>query len=284
MTAIASFFRAIYGNKKAFIGFIILLFFVLMATVGPYLFKLNLAINYDARYQGPSWQHWLGTDYAGRDTWAQIVNGSKDVLAVAFWTALITLLIGSVVGMVAGLVGGIVDQFIMIVINLVLTIPSFSLNLILAAIFSIQSTVAFGLLLSITGWAPLALGVRAQVLSIRERDFITVAKLMGINRVNIVFRELAPNIASFLTIAFINIAGGAIQASVGIMLLGLAPFSLTNWGEMLAMAINQTGGMYDSNAVYYLLAPIVCLFLFSLGCFFFANGIDDFFNPRLRRQ
>ncbi|MCL6441924.1 MAG: ABC transporter permease [Alicyclobacillus sp.] len=284
MLAIRDFFRTIYTNKKALVGFIILVFFMLMATVGPHIFKLNMAVNFDNRYQPPSWHHWLGTDYAGRDTWDEVVYGSRDVLQVALWTAIITLFVGTIVGMVSALIGGIVDQMILMIINLVLTIPGFSLSLILAAIFSIQNAIDFGLMLSITAWAPLALGVRSQVLSFRERDFITVARVMGMGNFHIIVKELMPNVVSFLTINFISVGAGAIQASVGIMLLGLAPFSATNWGEMLTMAVQGTGGVFNPSGIYYLLSPIVCMSLFTLGCFLFANGIDDFFNPRLRRQ
>ncbi|GGJ03834.1 peptide ABC transporter permease [Alicyclobacillus cellulosilyticus] len=265
-------------------GFVILVFFILMATVGPRIFPFNTTVNFSARYQPPSWHHWLGTDYAGRDIWTEIVYGSRDVLLVAFWTAVITLFIGTLVGMLAGLIGGFVDQVIVALINLILTIPGFSLSLILAAVFSIQNAVEFGLLLSITAWAPLALGVRSQVLSLREREFVTIARIMGMSKFHIIFKELMPNVISFLTVSFIGVGSGAIQASVGIMLLGLAPFSATNWGEMLTMAVQGTGGVFNPRGVYYLISPIVCMSLFTLGCFLFANGIDDFFNPRLRRQ
>ncbi|MCL6442927.1 MAG: ABC transporter permease [Alicyclobacillus sp.] len=283
MTAIVRFFTTIYYNRKAFIGFILVVLFVLMAIFGPVLYHFNTAVQYDSRFLPPSFQHPLGTDYAGRDTWTEIVIGSRGVLQVAFWAALISLAAGVVVGTLAGFVGGALDQIIVMIINVVLTIPGFSLNLILAAIFAVTNPVAFGLLLSITAWAPLALGVRAQILSLRERDYITVAKLMGMDKRYILFSELMPNIMSYLTINFIQAASGAVQASVGIMLLGLAPYSVTNWGQMLNIAINQNGGISNPSGLYYMFAPILALVLFTFGCFLFANGIDDFFNPRLRQ-
>ncbi len=282
MSVVVRFFTTIYYNKKALIGFILVVFFVLMALIGPLFFHFSTAIDYSARLDPPSFAHPLGTDFAGRDTLTEIVIGSQQVLSVAFWAALISLSAGVVIGILAGFIGGVVDEILMIIINLVLTIPSFSLNLILAAIFSVTSPVAFGLLLSVTAWAPLALGVRAQILSLRERDYITVARLMGLGKGYILTRELLPNIVSYLTINFIQSASGAVQASVGIMLLGLVPYSVTNWGQMLNIAINQNGGLSNPSGVYYMLSPILALTLFTFGCFLFANGIDDFFNPRLR--
>lgn len=282
MANVIRFFTTIYYNKKAFIGFLLVVFFVVMAVIGPVFFHLNTSVNYNERLAPPSWQHILGTDFAGRDTFTEIVIGSRNVLSVAFWAALISLSAGVIVGILAGFVGGALDQVLMVIINMVLTIPSFSLNLILAAIFSVTSPVAFGLLLSVTAWAPLALGVRAQILSLRERDYITVARLMGLGNGYIISRELLPNIASYLTINFIQAASGAVQASVGIMLLGLVPYSVTNWGQMLNIAINQNGGLSNPSGAYYMVSPILALTLFTFGCFLFANGLDDFFNPRLR--
>lgn len=282
MASVFRFFSAIYYNKKAFIGFILVMFFVLMASVGPMIYHLDTAIHYGDRLAPPSWKHILGTDYAGRDTFTEIVIGSRQVLETAFWAALISLTTGAIVGMVAGFVGGLLDEVLMVIINVVLTIPSFSLNLILAAIFSVQNAVAFGVLLSVTAWAPLALGVRAQVLSLRERDYITVARVMGLGRGYIIGKELLPNIMSYLTINFVQSASGAVQASVGIMLLGLVPYSITNWGQMLNIAINQNGGLSNPGGLYYMASPILALSLFTFACFLLANGIDDFFNPRLR--
>ena len=105
---------------------------------------------------------------------------------------------------------------------------------------------------------------------------------MGLNSIYIVFREVLPNMVSYLAINFITIMQSSIVASVGIMMLGFAPYTPTNWGVMLNSAIRQ--GLTNPEATYYLLAPIMCLALFQMGCIFFASGIDDVLNPRLRDQ
>lgn len=282
MQAVADFIWVICRNRRSLLGLLILSFFILMATVGPLIFELNMTISFDNRYQPPSWEHWLGTDYGGRDTFIQLVYGSKEVLTVAFLAAIITLLIGAFLGMVSGLVGGRLDYGIMLITNLFLTVPAFPILIILAAIFSIRDPISFAIVLSIWSWPGLTRAVRSQIISLKERDFIVICRVMGMSIPHIIFKELMPNITSYLSINFILIMRGAIVASVGIMMLGLAPYSPTNWGQMLSLALSQTGGIFNPQGYIYLLSPIVTLALFQLGAIFFANGIDEALNPRLR--
>lgn len=280
--AIKAFFATIYRNKKAFVGMIILLFFLCMAVFGPMVIHLNMTVQYNERYQGPSLHHLLGTDYAGRDTFGQVVYGSRDVLLIGFFASLFTIIIGVIVGTVSGLIGGKFDTILMFITNLFLTIPSFPAMMIIAALFSITNPILFAVILSAWQWAGLARAVRSQIFSLKQREFIKVCRVMGLGTGYIISREIMPNIASYISISFIQTIQGSIVASVGLMLLGLAPFSITNWGTMLNLAIQNTGGIFNPRGYYYLLAPIVCLSLFQMGSIFFSNGIDDAMNPRLR--
>jgi len=272
----------IWRNKEAFVGFLILLFFFLMATVGPEVVPLEMTSHYAQRYQPPSAVHLLGTDYAGRDVWALIVHGSRDVLFVAFLAALFTITIGITVGMLAGLQGGIVDTLLMILTNAVLTVPSFPVMLIIGSVFRVRNAVAFGALLSIWAWGGLARATRAQVFSLKEREFIEVARVLGLGTFHIIFQELLPNIMPYVTINFLTTMRGAITASVGLMLLGLIPFSSMNWGMMMNMAMTQSGAIYLPQALSYVLSPMMAIVLFQLGAVFFAHGLDEVLDPRLR--
>ncbi|MCL6442849.1 MAG: ABC transporter permease [Alicyclobacillus sp.] len=244
-----------------------------------------MAINYAERFQPPSWQHILGTDYAGRDIFIQLVYGSQQVLIVAVITAFFTIVIGTILGMAAGLIGGRLDHFLMVITNLFLTLPQFPVYIILGAIFStsLQNYIAFGFVLSIFGWAGLARAVRSQVLSLKEREFIVICRVMGRRNRAIIFKELLPNITSFLAINFIFSMRGAMSASVGVMMLGLVPYNEQNWGNMLNQALSSAAGIFDPRAYLFILAPIVCLALVQLGTVFLANGLDEALNPRLRR-
>jgi len=272
----------IWCNKRAFVGFLILFFFFLMATVGPEVVPLDMKSRYAERFQPPSLAHPLGTDYAGRDVWALIVHGSRDVLSVAFVAALFTIVIGITVGMLAGLRGGLTDTLLMILTNAVLTVPSFPVMLIIGSVLEVRNVITFGALLSFWAWGGLGRAIRSQVLSLKEREFIEAARVLGLSTFHIIFRELLPNIMPYVTISFLTTMRGAITASVGLMLLGLIPFSSMNWGMMMNMAMTQSGAIYLPQALSYVLSPMMAIVLFQLGAVFFAHGLDEIFDPRLR--
>lgn len=282
MQGFIDFWKVMYRNKKAFTGTVILSIFILMAVVGTRVVELDMTVDFVNRYQTPSFQHWLGTDYAGRDTWAQVVHGSKEVLTVGFLAAVFTIIIGFTIGATSGLLGGIVDTILMFITNIFLTIPSFPIMMILASIVTVKNPIVFAFILSIWSWAGLARSIRSQILSLKHRDFIVVCKLMGLSNRHIIFKEILPNLVSYIAINFIMTIQSAIMASVGLMMLGFAPYSPTNWGLMLNLAISNTGGIFNSRGYIYLASPIVCLALFQMGCVFFGNGLDEALNPRLR--
>jgi peptide/nickel transport system permease protein len=255
-----------------------------MAVVGPYIIPLDTQTNYVERLQLPSLEHPFGTDYAGRDTLSQFVHGSRNVLVVAFLSALFTLLIAFIMGTVSGVMGGTVDAILMFITNIILTVPSFPIMMVLSMVIKISDPVTFGLVLSIWSWAGLARAIRSQILSLKQRDFIEASRILGLGLPHIIFAEMLPNITSYIAINFIMIMRGAITASVGLMVLGLVPFSSTHWGMMLQMAISNTGALYGSSAIIYFLVPVLGIVFFQMGCLFFANGLDEALNPRLRAQ
>lgn len=269
-------------NKRAFFGFSLLVLYILMATVGPLIVKLDMKIDYLNRYQAPSFSHWLGTDYAGRDIFAQIVHGSSDVMVIAFSTAVFATLAAICIGIFSGLMGGKIDSFIMRTVDIFLTLPQFPIMAIFAGLFQIKHAITFGMLLAFFSWAGLARAIRVQVLALKNKEFIEVCSIMNMPIRHIIFKELLPNMVPFISINFINIAKGAIVASVGIMLLGLVPLSVTNWGMMLNIAAKQTGAIYVPRALPYFLSPIFFIVMFQFALINFAAGIEELFDPRLR--
>lgn len=276
-----SFFRVICRNKQALIGLILLIMFATMAIWGVFV-KVDMTVQYEQRYAAPSFQHILGTDYAGRDTFLQLVKGSTDVLTIGMYAGIITLVIGFVIGAIAGFSGGWLDVVLTFLTDLFLTVPTFPLMMLLATTFNITNNIAFAVVLSVFSWSGLARSIRAQILSLKEREFIVVCRAMGLKMPYIIFKEIMPNITSYLAINFIMIVQNAIVASVGLMLLGLSPYSPTNWGMMLNLAIKNTGGIFNPKGYYYLLSPMLCIALFQMACIFFSSGLDEALNPRLR--
>lgn len=278
--SVGSGFKKLFSNKQAAVGFCIIVFFVLVAIFGPLIFPYDVATNYAMRFQPPSWEHPFGTDEMGRDIFRQLISGTGSVLQIAFYTGLITVFIGTILGIISGYLGGIVDKLIQGLTNIVLTIPSFPVFLMLAALFTIERPIELALALSAWSWAGLCRSVRAQVMSIRERDFIQICAVMRMSKFHIIVKELFPNIISYVLINFIVAVRNAITGSVGIMMLGLAAYDPTNWGSMLERARNI--GLINSKVVPLLLAPLFAIIIFQIGTILLSNGMDEIMNPRLR--
>ncbi len=277
-------FKIIRRNKRAFFGFVMLCLFFLMAIFGPMLVPLDMTPDYMHRFLPPCKEHILGTDYAGRDIFAQIVHGSRDIMLIAFSTGFFGILLAISIGISAGLLGGRFDAIVMRIIDVFLTVPSFPVMAIFAALFRISDPITFGLILALWSWPALARSIRSQILTLKKKEFVEVARVMGMSTSHIMFKELMPNIMPYITINFINISKGAITASVGIMLLGLVPLKVENWGMMLNLAAFQSGAIYIPRAWSYLLSPMLAIILFQYSLINFASGVDELFDPRLRTR
>lgn len=284
LKTIKEFFKVIFRNRQATIGLIILLFFILMATVGVRITPLDMTVDYVNRFEKPSFQHILGKDYVGRDIWAQVVHGSRDVLTLGFVTGILSLSLGIVMGSIAAFVGGIVDTFLSFVINVSLTIPAFPMMLILAVAFNVQNVWAAGFILAVVSWGGTARIVRSQILSLKQAEYIKACRIMGLGTFYIIFREILPNTVPLLAVQFIGLFQSGIASSMGMMLLGVLTYKPTNWGVMLSLALQNTGIAYNPDGLIYFMTPVICLALLQLGCIFFSSGLDEAFDPRLRTE
>ncbi len=281
--------KILVRNKKALAGFIITLGYILMAVVGPHL------VPYPKNYTcpiylpptilkwPPSLEHPLGCDYFGADIWSEIVWGAPSILQIAFTAGFITTIVGITVGMIAGFLGGKVDAGLMTATDIVMVIPGLPLLIVLSTVIRSTNPFVIGAILSVTAWAGLARSIRSQVLSLRNREFIEAAKALGLPTRHIVFREIMPNIMSYIAINFIFATTGAIYSSVGLYFLGMLPFSTVNWGIMLNWAYTQ-GALSSLSTIHYLLAPIIAIVGFQTGLILFSYAIDEMFNPRLRTE
>ena len=277
-------FKILLRNKKAFFGFLVLVIFLFMATIGPEIVTLDTTIDYENRYAGISLDHWLGTDYSGIDIFAQVVHGSRDVLTVAVLAAIMTIIAGFVIGATAGFLGGWVDIVLSFIAKIILTLPQTPVFMILAVRMDISNMFVFALILSIFNWAGLAMQIRAQILSLKERDFMLCNRMMGMGNFYIIFKEILPNITSYLAINFVMTMSNAITASVGLMLLGIVSYKSTNWGAMINLAKAANGGLVATRGYLNIFAPVAVMGLFQMSCIFFSSGLEEIINPRLREN
>lgn len=276
--------RVLTRKPGRVIGLGILLFFGLTALLGPYLDPGPLAVDPNDIYAGPSAQHWLGTDFAGSDVLQEIVIGARYVLETAALSALFTAVIGTGVGLTAGYHRGPADSVLMRLTDFVLTIPGLPLLIVLSTIWSFGRPYEMALALGVTGWGGVARAVRSQTLSLRERGFLEAARGLGLSSRHVVIKELLPNLAPFVAMNMLLAVIAFIGAEVALFFLGVVPFSSSNWGVMLNQAVFSGGAMDSSAALSYLLSPLVCILLITVGVVLFLDAVDELFNPRLRER
>ena len=281
MTTLRSTWRMLTMNKVGFLGLLGVLLFVLMSFVGPYIVPLDTQTKVDKIYQPPSWEFWLGTDSEGRDIFSQIVHGGKEVLMVAFLAGIMSTGIAVTLGALSALAGGWIDAAIMGLADIVLTIPHFPLLAVLAGLIKLENYVLLAFILAVLAWPSLARAIRAQVLSLRERDFVEAARALDLGTRHIILREILPNMVSYIVINLIFAMTSAIYAQVGLVFLGLVPFSGKNWGVMLSLAWTR-GAIFYKNSLWYIMSPVAAIALFQLSLVSLTRLLEEIFNPRLR--
>ena len=272
--------KLITRKKSGLISFIGLLIYVLMALFGAYLVPLDTQPKPWKRYLPPSLEHPLGTDFEGKDIFSQIINGAGDVLYVAFLASTFTVVIATLLGSVSGFKGGLIDSLVMAVDEILLTIPQFPLLVVLAALIRLDNF-TLALLLGALSWPALARAIRAQILSLKERDFIEAARALGLGLRHIIFVEMLPNLLPYIVVSWILSMTGAIYSQVGLVFLGFVPFRSHNWGVMINLAWTW-GAIYYKDSVWYIISPIFAIIFFQLCTIYFASSLEELLNPRLR--
>jgi peptide/nickel transport system permease protein len=273
--------RIMSRNRVGFAGFIVTVLIVLTTYVAPHFVPLDRQAKVDQIYMPPSLQNPMGTDYQGRDNLSQILNGGREVIYVAFLAGVLTVTIAVTLGAGAALLGGWVDTIVVGMGDIVLTIPTFPLLLVLAGFLRLNSPVSLALILALVGWGALMRAVRAQVLSLKERDYVQAATSLGLPTSHLLFKEILPNMMSYVSIQFVLSMTNAIYSQVGLIFLGIIPMASHNWGVMLTLAWNQ-GAVFSKDSMWYLMMPIMIIVLLQFSLVSMTRSLDELFNPRLR--
>ena len=282
MSGALDFFSQLAKKPTGIVGFVGVVFFFMFALVIPLFVPVLDSPDISVIYQPPSFPgHPLGTDNQGRDVFNQMIHGGRDILLVALIAALFSTLIAVTFGSLAATVGGRVDQVILAITDVVLTIPTLIVLIVIAAVARPSSFWMLAIILALLQWASLLRAIRAQILSLKERDFVEAARSLDLGLFHIIFKEMLPNMRSYIVIHFIIAMTNAIYAQAAIVLLGLVPVAGQNWGIMLYNAQVQ-GALYFKDSLWYILSPILAIALFQLSLVLFAGALEDMFNPRLR--
>ena len=270
-----------FRNKKLVIGLGLLVFLLLVALVGPLLTDREPFEFYDELGQPPSSDHWLGTTSPGQDVYTQFVHGLRASFIVGAIAGCVAAAIAMAVGFTAGYLGGLVDDVLSILTNVVLVIPTIAVLIVVAAYLSVGSLVTEAVLIGVTSWPWAARAIRAQTFSLATREFVSLARLSGQGTWRIIAREIAPNMSSYLFLAFILLFGGSILIAATLDFLGLGPSDVMSLGLMLNVAVSNSALQLEM--WWWFFAPGVGITAIVAALYVMNVGLDEVFNPKLRK-
>ena len=274
---------ALPRSPKVILGLGILGFFIVLTVVGPWLAPYNPSSTAFTALLTPSSHHWLGTTSLGQDIFSQLLVGARATMVVALVAGLVATLLSMTIGISAGYLGGVPDDGLTLLSNVFLAIPGVPLLIVIDSYLPVNSRsneFVIGLIISLTGWAWGARVLRAQTMSLRNRDFVEAARIIGESRRRIMFSEIAPNLLPVLASSLLFTVLYSIGAYVTLAYIGLTSTATWNWGTMLYWA--QANNAPLSNEWYWFVPPGICIALVGTGLALVNFGIDEFINPRLR--
>ncbi len=274
--------RLVRLNRKVTFGLAIVLFFTLVAIFGPLFIHQDPSMPGTTHLQPPSAAHWLGTTQLGQDILAQLVVGTRLSMIMGFGIGIMTMIISVIVGLISGYFGGWIDEVLSLITNVFLVLPTLPLAILLAAFVAYKGPLTIALVLTITGWSWSARILRAQTLSMRNRDSVESAIASGESTLRIIFYEILPNEIAIVAAQLLGTVIYAILAETGLEFLGLGDINSVSWGTMLYWASNDDALMLGS--WWWFVAPGLCIALLGAGLAFINFGIDEIANPRLRSE
>jgi ABC-type dipeptide/oligopeptide/nickel transport system permease subunit len=273
--------REFMDNKLAVFGVGVIVFFFLFCFVGPLVYHTNQTLtNPLTTDMPPGGGHPLGTDPNGFDELGRIMKGGQAALEIGLFASFVATVISTLYGAISGLVGGLIDGVMMRFVDILLSIPFLFIVLILATKYS-GTVFDLSLVIGIFSWLVPARLVRGEVLTLRTRDFVSAARVMGSNRSRLVYRHLIPNA---LSVVIVNITFQIADSILALAYLGFLGFGLqypnTSWGDMLGGA-----QQYVSSGYWWLVYPVGgCLVAVVLASNLVGDALRDAFDVRLRRR
>ena len=276
--------RYLRRNPSLAFGATLLLIIVLFVVIGHMVVDTENARPLSVRtVQPPSWQYPFGTDRQGRDLLAVMVVGTPLTLRIGFIAGILGVTIGSILAFTAAFYRGWVDAVIRGIADIGLTVPGLLVLIIIAVSVKGSLTVnQMAIVVASLAWLNPTRTIRAQVLTLRERGYVEMARLSGMSGPAIIFFELMPNLLPYLAATLVNAVSSAILASIGLEVLGLGPLEAPTLGMTLYW-VNYNAAIING-WWWWWCAPIVVIVMVFLGLFFLTVGLDEVANPRLRRS
>lgn len=270
------------------IGLTLLVIFALMAAgsfflplIDPMYHPMTGVDPQISHSTGPSWHHWLGTDFIGRDILSQLLAGARIAFMVGISSAFMSIFLGTAIGMIAGYSGKIVDTLLMRLADMIMVMPTLLVVLILSALFGQLNIWTIVVLIALFRWPGVSRVIRAQTLSLKQRPFVEAAKVVGASHLRIIFRHILPNVLPLSLLYMTFRVTSAIIIEAALAFLGFGDPSTVSWGMMLQW-VWKTGHMFQ--APYWLLPPGICISLITLSFYMLGRAMEEVVDPRLRKE
>lgn len=277
-TPFRDFLRAFLRHRSAVIGSVIVLAFLLIALLAPFLTSYEYTARSEALLQSPSIEHWFGTDEMGRDLFTRVIYGTRISLWVGFFAISGSIIVGSLLGLIAGFYGGWRDTIISRIFDILLAFPSILLAIAIVAMLgrSLSNALLAIAIINIPTFGRL---MRSRVLSVKSEDYILAARAMGMKNNRILFKHILPNCWTPIMVqGTLGFATAVIEAAaLGFLGLGAQPPE-PEWGTMLADA-----RQYIQLAPWTMIFPGLAIALTVLGFNLLGDGLRDIFDPRMKQ-
>jgi peptide/nickel transport system permease protein len=275
--------RAFGAYPVLIAGLVLISAIALMSVIGPlFVPKEAYNVGYSLPDQRPSREFLLGTDTVGRQLLAILIYGTPLTVFVGLIAGAIGLIVGMLFGFVAGYYGGIWDHLLRGAADVFLTIPGLLVLVVIATtIHGSVNITTQALVVSALAWMYPTRTIRSQVLSIRERGYVQLARRSGMNGFEIIFKELVPNLMPYLAASFVGAVSAAILASIGLEALGLGPQNQPTLGMTIYWSMYYTSIL--RNIWWWWIPPIIVIVVIFIGLFLISAGLDQIANPRLRK-
>jgi peptide/nickel transport system permease protein len=273
-----------YGlrNKKLVFGLGLEFLLVLLAIIGPMVAKYTPTDLTGIAHHPPSSRYWLGTDNLGEDVFAQLVNGLRTSYLVGALGAGCASIVGMALGFIAGWRGGILDEVLQMITNIIVMIPALVLLVVIGAYLQNKTIWFEGVFIGLTTWPWVARAVRAQTFTLRQREFVDMAKLSGRRPWEIIVKDIAPNMASYLFLVIILLYGSSMLIAASYDFLGLGDTNVMSLGYMMQQA--QYAAALQYHWWWWFIPPGAVLTAMVAALLVANVGLDEVFNPKLREQ
>ena len=279
-----SFLNHLRHNRQLTAGLLILLSMVALWLLGHLWVDSSMAAPLSAPADlPPSGEYPLGTDSAGRNLLAVIIAGAPATLEIGLIAGSLGMTLGVILGFTAGYFGGLVDNLIRSAADVALTVPALAVLVVIASVITkTLSPEILGLIIAALAWMYPTRTIRAQVLTMRERGYVEIARLSGSNSFQVIFNEIAPNLLPYLAASFVGAVSAAVLAAIGLEALGLGPQSKPTLGMTIYWA--RYYNALPHGYWYWWAPPVLIIILLFMALFLISAGLDQIANPRARRK